>query len=60
MEHIEWMKQKKTISPLDPNLILVTDSIEEALAFIKDKSIARYGLIPERKSSPAKWLLERS
>jgi uncharacterized protein (TIGR00730 family) len=60
MEHIEWMKKKKTISPLDPSLILVTDSIEEALAFIKDKSIVRYGLISERKASPAKWLFERT
>lgn len=60
MEHIEWMKQKKTISPLDPDLVLVTDSIDEALTFIKDKSIARYGLIPERKASPAKWLFERT
>ena len=60
MEHIEWMKQKKTISPLDPSLVLVTDSIDEALTFIKDKSIARYGLIPERKAAPAKWLFERT
>jgi len=60
MEHIEWMKRKKTISPPDPNLILMTDSVDEALTFIKDKSIARYGLVTERNRSPVKWLFERT
>lgn len=60
LEHIEQMKKKNTISKEDLDLILVTDSIEEALTFIKDQSIAKYGLIPERKPSPLKWLLEHS
>jgi uncharacterized protein (TIGR00730 family) len=60
LEHIELMKKKKTISPEDLDLILVTDSIEEALKFIKDQSIARYGLVPERKRSPRRWLLENA
>ena len=60
MQHIEYMKQKGTISPLDPSLILITDSITEAIDFIKDKSITRYGLIPERKTSPARWLFEHT
>jgi len=60
LQHIDLLKQKKTISPLDPNLMLVTDSIHEALEYIKDKSIIRYGLISERKKSPAKWLLEHT
>ncbi len=59
LEHIEWMKNKGTISAEDLELILITDSIEEAVQFIKEKSIAKYGLIPERKQAPAKWLLER-
>lgn len=60
LEHIELMKQKKTISPQDLELILVTDSIEEAIQFIKDQSIARYGLVPQRKVSPLGWLFENN
>lgn len=60
LEHIELMKNKKTISNEDLSLILVTDSIEEALRFIKDQSIVRYGLIPGRKRSPARWLFENT
>ncbi|HEU5292155.1 MAG TPA: TIGR00730 family Rossman fold protein [Cyclobacteriaceae bacterium] len=60
LEHIEQMKRKKTISNEDLDLILVTDSIDEALTFIKNQSIAKYGLIPERKLSPIKWLFEHT
>jgi uncharacterized protein (TIGR00730 family) len=60
LEHIELMKKKKTISAEDLSLILVTDSIDEALQFIKDQSIGRYGLIPKRKRSPIRWLFEQS
>ena len=58
LEHIELMKKQHTISPEDLDLILVTDSVEEAISFIKDKSIVRYGLVPARKWSPARWLFE--
>lgn len=58
LQHIEWMKKKRTISPEDLKLILVTDSIEEAVAFIKEQSISRYGLVP-KKPSPVKLLFER-
>jgi hypothetical protein len=60
LEHIDLMKQKKTIAPQDLDLILVTDSIEEAIQFIKDQSITRYGLVTERKPSPLKWLFEHT
>ncbi len=60
LEHIEMMKSEKTISPDDLNLILVTDSIDEAVQFIKDKSITKYGLSSERKVSPMGWLFEHS
>jgi len=60
LEHIELMKRKSTISPEDLDLILVTDSIEEAITFIKEKSIARYGLVPAREHTPLKWLFEHS
>jgi uncharacterized protein (TIGR00730 family) len=60
LEHIEYMKSKQTISPQDLNLILVTDSIDEAIQFITEMSIARYGLVNTPKPSPLRWLLERS
>ena len=59
LEHIEWMRVTKTISEEDLDLILVTDSIDEAVQFIKEQSIARYGLTPAKKRSPWGLLLER-
>lgn len=59
LEHIDLMKLKGTISPKDLELILVTDSIEQAVAFIREKSIVKYGLVPKPKASPARWLLEQ-
>ena len=44
----------------DLKLILLTDSIDEALDFIKDKSITRYGLLKTPKRSPLRWLFERA
>ena len=60
LEHIELMKKVKTISDEDLSLILVTDSIDEAIKFIKEQSIAKYGLIPRQKRSPVRWLLEHT
>jgi uncharacterized protein (TIGR00730 family) len=60
LEHVEQMKRKATISPEDLDLILVTDSIDEAVQFIKDQSIARYGLVPHVQRSPLRWLFERN
>ncbi|HZY79621.1 MAG TPA: TIGR00730 family Rossman fold protein [Cyclobacteriaceae bacterium] len=60
MEHIAFMNRKGTIATEDISLILLTDSIDEAISFIKERSIARYGLLPARKWSPARWLFERS
>lgn len=60
LEHIDYMKSKHTISPQDLSLILVTDSIDEAIQFIKDQSIARYGLVAGPRPSPLRWLFERS
>lgn len=60
MDHIELMKQKETISPDDLQLILATDSVEEAVEFVKERSIAKFGLLPVTKRSPARWLFERS
>ena len=59
MDYLEWMKYKRTISEEDLQLILVTDSIDEAVEFIQEKSINKYGLIPEAKRNPVRWLFER-
>jgi len=59
MDYIEWMKYKKTISDEDLKLILVTDSVYEAIDFIKEYSIGKFGLLPERKRTALRWLFER-
>ena len=56
IEHIHKMIELKTISPEDLELFLITDSIEEAIALIKE-SIERFGLSHE-KPHPLKWLRE--
>lgn len=57
LEHIEVMKEKGTISPEDEKLFLVTDSMDEAVQFIRDNTISKFKLKPEtRKPSP--WLRE--
>ncbi|WP_316818259.1 TIGR00730 family Rossman fold protein [Pedobacter nyackensis] len=58
MEHISQMQNAATITPDDTQLFLVTDSIEEAVELIKEKSIKQYGLLPERKIKPFSWLFE--
>ncbi len=59
LAHIEKMSVAGTISKEDMSLILVTDSIEEAVTFIKEQSIKKYGLVPQRKRRPSWWLFER-
>ncbi len=52
VEHIELMKKEETISPEDLNLFLFTDSIEEAVEYLKIESIQKFGL---EKEKPRKW-----
>jgi hypothetical protein len=59
MEHIVLMKEKGTISPEDDQLLLVTDSIEEAMQTLKEKSVQRFHLRPE-KQRPFAWLFEHN
>lgn len=59
LDHIHHMEKQQTISPEDLRLILVTDSIDEAVEFIREQSIRKYGLVPHEKSRPKRWLLER-
>ncbi len=58
-EHVRLMKERGTISPEDEHLFYVTDSVEEAMHILKEKSIHRFNLRPE-KQRPFKWLFERN
>jgi uncharacterized protein (TIGR00730 family) len=58
MEHIEVMKAQKTISPEDLSLCLFTDSVEEAVAYLKANAIDKFGLKPAREKK-AWWLFEK-
>ena len=65
LDHIEHMLQAGTISKEDLSLFLVTDSIDESIAYIKKKSIEGFGLkyVEKKKSKiphPLKWLRENS
>jgi uncharacterized protein (TIGR00730 family) len=57
--HNELMKAKGTISPNDTELFLVTDDINEAVAYIQNNTIQKYNLRPREKAQPFKWLFER-
>lgn len=59
IEHIEKMKQRGTISAEDLNLCLFTDSIEEAVKHIQDKSIRKFGLKAAVNQRKSWWLLEK-
>lgn len=60
LEHIDQMLKKGTISPDDMKLFLVTDSIEEAVQYIKDNTIKKFDLKHQPpKSNPLRWLLEK-
>lgn len=55
LEHNERMLHAGTISPEDEKLYLVTNSIDEAIKYIKEKSIAAFGLKymkPKKPFSP--------
>lgn len=57
--HIEMLRSKGTISAGDTDLFLVTDSIEEAIAYLQQNSINKFNLQPEKPYRPFKWLFER-
>jgi uncharacterized protein (TIGR00730 family) len=58
MEHIRNMNRNATIGAGDEDLFIVTDSIDEAVNLIIEKSIKKYGLRPETKIKPFRWLFE--
>lgn len=58
MAHIELMKQKGTIAEDDMKLCLFTDSVEEAVTYLRTNSIDRFGLKPGVKRR-SWWLFEK-
>lgn len=58
MEHILKMKGEKTISETDLKLFIYTDSVEEAVQFIRKKAIEEFGLT-YRKPKPSPILFEK-
>ena len=60
LEHNQKMSEVGTISRDDENLYLVTDSIPEAIAYIKEKSIAAFGLQYMKPKKALKGLFEES
>jgi uncharacterized protein (TIGR00730 family) len=58
MEHIDLMKRQATISPEDLDLCLFTDSVDEAVAYLKEKAISRFELKPIVVKK-AWWLFEK-
>jgi len=62
IEHVEKMKSEGTISSTDTNLFLFTDSVEEAITYIRENTIRQFNLQPEKVYKPYrpfKWLFER-
>lgn len=60
LAHIRLMQQNATIGATDTSLFLVTDSIDEAVKLIAEKSIKPFGLQPKKKIKPFRWLFEHS
>lgn len=59
IDHINIMKQTGTVSESEMKLFLVTDDIEEARQYLLENSIKKYGLAPNPKVKPFKWLFEK-
>lgn len=59
MAHNELMLKEGTISPEDMKLFIFTDDVDEAVAYIRDNTIHKFNLKPERPFRPFKWLFEK-
>ncbi len=58
LQHVENMKANGTIGADDTQLYLITDSVDEAVAYIKN-SITKFKLAPEQPGIPFRWLFEK-
>ncbi len=59
-DFLDKMEQEKTISPIDRDLFLVSDSPEEIIHHIKSNFNIKKVLRPFNISQPIKWLFEKS
>ncbi len=59
LQHIAVMKKQLTISDTDTQLFLVTDSVDEAVAYIQKNSVVKFGLKPRAPYKPFSWLFEK-
>jgi hypothetical protein len=60
LEHNDRLMKEGTISANDPGLYLVTDSIEEAISYIKEKSIVAFKLQYAKQPKPYWGFFEKS
>jgi uncharacterized protein (TIGR00730 family) len=58
IDQLKTMQKHQTIGEADFKLFHLTDSVEEAIQIIREKSIDEYNLIPEKKISPSRILKE--
>lgn len=56
MENIQWMLEQGTISKEDLNLVLVTDSVDEAMEHIRHYISTNYKIKPRKR---LRWLFEK-
>ena len=59
IEHIEMMRTAGTISDVDDDLFLITDSVDEAVAYIQKNSINKFNLQQEKPYRRFGWLFEK-
>lgn len=57
LEHFEQMEKNGTISPADKELVLFTDSVSEAMQWLQEMSVNKFGLRKVYKPRP--WFWER-
>jgi uncharacterized protein (TIGR00730 family) len=59
IDQLHAMAERGAIAPEDLRLLLVTDSVDEALAYIRGHAIERFGLGPPPAPRPMPWLGEQ-
>ena len=60
MELLESMVEEETIDPHDLDLLILTDSVEEAVSYIQVNIVERFGIKLKKRPRPSKILLEKS
>jgi uncharacterized protein (TIGR00730 family) len=58
LAHIAVLKENGTISENDTDYYLVTDSVDEAVEYIRENSLLKFKLQPKKPFKPFNWLLE--